>query len=136
VPRFSLDFGGVQGAAQRSMIVKMNRAVLVVQRAVKEKINVGGTAAFPSMEGEPPHKVSTRLFQSIVTKVYTAGSLVIGLVGSKVIYARRLELGFVGTDRAGRNVQQGPRPYLRPAFRESSEAVKRELGGTPISGGV
>jgi hypothetical protein len=118
------------------MIVKMNRAVLVVQRAVKEKINVGGTAAFPSMEGEPPHKVSTRLFQSIVTKVYTAGSLVIGLVGSKVIYARRLELGFVGTDRAGRNVQQGPRPYLRPAFRESSEAVKRELGGTPISGGV
>lgn len=39
-----------------------------------------------------------------------------GVWGSTdVVYARRLELGFVGKDRLGRRYNQRPYPYLRPA---------------------
>ena len=37
-------------------------------------------------------------------------------VGSNVVYARRIELGFRGYDRLGRYYDQRPRPYLRSAL--------------------
>jgi hypothetical protein len=33
-----------------------------------------------------------------------------------MVYSRRLELGFSGTDSAGRHYNQPPYPYLRPAY--------------------
>jgi len=38
------------------------------------------------------------------------------ITGSNVEYARRIEHGFVGKDRLGRNYNQAPKPYLHPAF--------------------
>ena len=39
-----------------------------------------------------------------------------GLWGvADVVYARRMELGFQGTDAKGRHVNAQPRPWLRPA---------------------
>lgn len=39
-----------------------------------------------------------------------------GLWGvADVVYARRMELGFTGTDAAGRTINAKPRPWLRPA---------------------
>jgi hypothetical protein len=40
---------------------------------------------------------------------------------------RRLEFGFVGIDAAGRNINQEPRPAMRPALRESREEIVRRI---------
>lgn len=39
-------------------------------------------------------------------------------IGTNVEYARRLELGFVGTDSLGRTYNQPPYPFLVPALNE------------------
>lgn len=46
-----------------------------------------------------------------------------GYVGSNVEYARRIELGFVGTDSLGRKYNQKPRPYLRPALEKNRKRI-------------
>lgn len=58
-------------------------------------------------------------------------------VGTDVVYARRIELGFEGTDSLGRTYHQSPRPYLRPALDETkgevistvARAVRQQLEG-------
>lgn len=47
-----------------------------------------------------------------------------GVVGTNVEYARRLELGFVGTDSLGRIYNQLPRPYLRTALEKNRKEIK------------
>ena len=39
------------------------------------------------------------------------------------VYALRLEFGFVGVDRAGRNINQGPRPYWRVVMSQNRRAI-------------
>lgn len=48
------------------------------------------------------------------------GSGLTWTVGTDVEYARRIEFGFVGQDRLGRNYNQAAQPYLTPA----AEAVR------------
>jgi len=48
-------------------------------------------------------------------------------IGTDVIYARRLEYGFVNPDALGRVYHQPARPYLRPAMEENREAVMEEI---------
>ncbi|MBA7558320.1 hypothetical protein ES705_51119 [subsurface metagenome] len=50
-----------------------------------------------------------------------------GVVGSNVVYARRLELGFVGADSLGRIYNQLPRPYLRPALHKNEKKIAKLL---------
>jgi len=45
-------------------------------------------------------------------------------IGTNVPYAARLEYGFIGKDKLGRRYNQPPRPYLRPALRESKGEVR------------
>lgn len=69
-----------------------------------------------SRVGESPHKRTGTLQRGFKFKIKT------GLIGvslrifTDVPYSRRLEFGFVGTDRLGRNINQGPRPYWRKAI--------------------
>ena len=48
--------------------------------------------------------------------------------GFEPAYARRIEYGFFGTDRLGRNYHQAAQPYMRPAFdakqAEAAEVIK------------
>lgn len=44
-------------------------------------------------------------------------------IGTNVVYARRIEYGFVGRDRRGRVYNQAAKPYLRPAFDAKKEAA-------------
>lgn len=39
-------------------------------------------------------------------------------------YARRIEMGFVGTDSLGRHYHQAPEPFMRPAFDNKVDAAK------------
>jgi hypothetical protein len=73
----------------------------------------------PSLEGEPPKRLTGALIQSVSTRVQRRGTTaVVGIVAAGTKYARRLELGFVGTDSRGRHYSQGPRPWLRPSLEE------------------
>lgn len=101
----------VQRQAERGMV----RAMIHLEGKVIRKISKGQP---PSRPGEPPHVLTGRLRQSITHQVEVVGREVIGRVGTNVEYGRRLELGFVGTDSLGRNVNQAQRPYLRPTLLE------------------
>lgn len=48
-------------------------------------------------------------------------------VGTNLVYARRIEYGFIGADKLGRVYNQRPRPYLRPAFDTQGPAVERDF---------
>ena len=58
-------------------------------------------------------------------------------VGPTVIYSRRLDLGFVGTDSLGRIYNQQPRPFFTPAWQKNirraiaiyAEEWAKALGG-------
>lgn len=69
----------------------------------------------PSKPGQPPHVLYGDLRQSINHTVEKRKSAVVLRIGSNDQKARRLELGFMGTDKLGRRYRQEPRPYLRPA---------------------
>lgn len=93
----------------------MDRAVTFLRDEVKRSINVGNpTGREPSAPGEPPRKVSTRLFQSIAKAVVRTPREVIGAYGSNVEYAIYLELG---------TKRMLPRPYLRPALHNNRKRV-------------
>jgi hypothetical protein len=49
-------------------------------------------------------------------------------VGTDVPYAARIEYGFVGADSLGRRYHQVARPFARPAFDETRDAVTKEVG--------
>lgn len=109
---------------------RLRKAGILVRDAVKRSINRGNARGkFPSLEGEPPKKVSTRLFQSITaSEPMTDAKGRVVYVGTKIIYARRLELGFMGTDSRGHVIHQGPRPYVRPGLHNNRDQIAGILG--------
>lgn len=52
-------------------------------------------------------------------------NIFVGVMGTNVEYARRIELGFVGTDKLGRSYNQAPRPYLRKAYEHHKDWRKQ-----------
>lgn len=52
------------------------------------------------------------------------------MIGTDVIYGPRVEFGFVGKDKLGRQYNQAARPYLRPAFEQNKDAAIEEVGAT------
>jgi len=53
----------------------------------------------------------------------------VGAIGTNVEYARRLELGFVGTDSLGRTYNQKPRPHLIPAYERHRLKILAKFNG-------
>jgi hypothetical protein len=116
----------------------MTLGMLAVHATVVKKLSIGQPVTRtksgrlvglgPSTPPDPPHVLTGRLRQSIAWEVERTETAVIGRVGTNVVYARRLELGFVGTDAAGRNINQAPRPYLRPSLEENRTEILRRLG--------
>lgn len=51
----------------------------------------------------------------------------VGVVGTDLVYARRVEYGFVGVDALGRFYDQAPRAHLGPAFDIHSADFVRDL---------
>lgn len=74
-----------------------------------------------------PYRTGT-LRRSIHTEVDAGGAKAEASVGTDVPYAARLEFGFEGKDKLGREYHQPPRPYLRPALDENMDAAAREIG--------
>lgn len=68
--------------------------------------------------------LSGTLRRSITVEVVAPGDV---RVGSDVAYARRIEYGFQGADSRGRSYHQAAQPYLRPAFDENRERIRRAV---------
>lgn len=102
----------------------MTRAMLYLEGRIIRKISRGQP---PSKPGEPWHTLYGTSKRSMTHQVEVGNREVIGRVGSNVVYVRRLEFGFVGIDAAGRNINQEPRPAMRPALRESREEIVRRI---------
>jgi hypothetical protein len=135
----------VVDAALRSTEKKIGQACALVVRVAKTKLNVMRSNSIrrkqyttkkgyvryrliqsgASEPGEPPRRVTGRLYNSVQYRVVRTRTEVIGVVYSDDKKARRLELGFVGTDSLGRKYNQAPRPWLRPSYQESMGAIRR-----------
>jgi len=85
-----------------------------------------------SRPGEPPAVDTGKLRQSITYNLFLTNNNIVLRVGSSIgkrgsgvtrKYPRRLEFGFVGTDKLGRKVRQLPRPWLYPAYRRRKQQI-------------
>lgn len=120
--RFSWNHSKVLAEVDKRIERGLERAAMFVEGVVIKSISEGQP---PSVPGEPPHVLRGRLRQSVTHKVFKQAGKWIAVIGAGVKYARRLELGFVGTDSKGRNVSQAPRPYLRPAIVNNRDKILR-----------
>jgi hypothetical protein len=99
------------------------------------KTNVAAAAQlFEDEAKELVHVASGNLRDHIHTETVTDEELVQTLIvtpideaankyGFDPAYARRLELGFIGTDSLGRHYHQPPFPYMRPARDNKQDAA-------------
>ena len=74
-----------------------------------------------SSPGEPPAVATGQLRQSVRTQVDNSSSMVIGYVGSTLVYAPCLEFG---------TKKMSPRPWLKPSFEKSEPKLREILGGS------
>ena len=76
-----------------------------------------------SKVGSSPHRRSGDLRTSFEFDVKQSLFSVTLRVFTDIAYALRLEFGFVGTDRLGRNINQGPRPYWRVVMAQNRTKI-------------
>lgn len=131
-----IDRAKAYAIAAEALKRNMERAMMFVEGVVIRSINRGQpvervgkrlVGLDPSREGEPPKVLYGRLKQAQTHEVLETEDAVIGRMGSNVEYQRRLELGFVGTDKAGRNISEGPRPHLVPALQNNKIKIAEIL---------
>jgi hypothetical protein len=117
------EFTGSLTALTARMHAATNTGLLEAGHAVEAQAKTNAS-------GRPgPNVVSGTLRRSIhVEGPANAGSLGRKVeVGPSVIYGRRVELGFSGTDSRGRSYDQPPYPYLGPALDALRPTVLPEI---------
>lgn len=117
---FTLNAAGVARWAQMATAARTTALRAGVTSAALLVENDARPLA-PYLTGTLRRSIRTELMQESETKM-------IAHVGSSEPYARRMELGFVGTDSLGRRYNQAPRPYLRPALDMNKDNIVREVG--------
>lgn len=128
--RIEIRLSHVEEELARVMERKLEAAAMIVEGIAIQKLSVGQpvrrTASGrlvglnPSRPGEPPHVLYGLLRQKMTHQVNRNGTRITADVGSATVYARALELGFVGNNRT-----LAPRPYLRPSLAEAWPEIVR-----------
>lgn len=90
-------------------------------------VRSGGNLVMNDAKRMAPYRTGT-LRRSIHVEVEAGQGKAEATVGTDVPYAARLEFGFDGKDKLGREYHQPPRPYLRPALDENMDAAAQEMG--------
>lgn len=117
----------VRAALRARLSRNLDAATTVLQGGVRLAINRGNAdGTNPSKVGEPPKKVTARLFQSIATGRADTKDELVGQVGSNLIYARVHELGHTGT-ASGEVVDTKARPFLRPTLARLRDTLGKVL---------
>jgi hypothetical protein len=141
------NLAALEAATDALLLQNVKQAAAFVEGRVKESLSVrneprrrtkprkdGGVSRMvglnPSKEGEPPRVMEGVLRGNVAHAVTVTSTEVSGYVGIKKDsqankYAVRLELGMHGTDKLGRNVNQGERPYLRPGVADNKDAIMK-----------
>lgn len=108
---------------------RMGRAMGALRSEIKRMVSRPYPPA--SRPGNYPKLRSGDYKRSIEKYVHmsVSGKSIVGRVGTDSPYARRLEYGFVGVDRLGRNYNQAPRPHFRPISKRMSPKMAKILVG-------
>lgn len=86
------------------------------------------TQARANASGRPgPRAITGHHRRSITSKTTVTPAAVEAIIGPTSPQGRRLELGFVGVDSAGRHYHQPPFPYLQPAMDKYAEQFIKEM---------
>lgn len=104
-----------------------SRLNAIASALTPEQLSIAMVAAVKIVESAAKANapiVSGTLRRSILTVPIPGGAA----VGTNLVYARRIELGFSGTDSLDRSYDQAPQPYLRPAFDEHRNVVIVNFG--------
>lgn len=121
----AIDRGNIlDNALRAAALVAMNAAkqkAAVLAGNLRRSIHVGGF-------GDGLESPSTG------TDIGPAPGSHVVAVGTNVVYAKRIEFGFAGTDSLGRTFHQPAQPYLRPALDENKREMTAEFGEAVIDG--
>lgn len=120
-----------------AVTVELKNANRLKRQFGEAAARVAGTGLLPALQAgallvqngameRAPYRTGT-LRRSIHIESDESSGQPVVLVGTDVVYARRIEYGFIGEDRLGRRYDQSPQPYLRPALDENREAIRREV---------
>lgn len=127
------------GAEVRGKTLKRaaTAGALVIETAAKVSMSAASHSGIQygshraSAPGETPAVDTGILVNSISTWVDSQSSDEITMgIGSGIIYAARLEFGFMETDSLGRNYHQKPRPYMRPAVDNNEDKIMQAISVT------
>ena len=99
-------------------------AGILLQREIKERLNLGKSP--PASEApNGPFKDTGTLGRSIqVDDSKAKGKKPSVRVGTSLVYAARLEFGYVGADSRGRVINQAARPYMRDSLNNNVKEMR------------
>lgn len=122
--KFNFDVKGVRKAVEQAGEKPIGQAALMVERKAKEILNVGGGVdRLPSKPGEPPHKQTGNLQNSIMTARVTRRLYIVGPT-LNAFYGRVLEFG-------GRLI--AARPFMFPALKAVKPRISKLWKNLPLS---
>lgn len=129
-----LNLKGTELALRAYLNKTMARVAFYLEGVVKSSlVNSSNGGRTPSSPGQAPHVLTGALRSSITGKVVNGSGHVSSIygvsVGTASAYAKRLELGFYGTDSKGRKYNQAPRPFLKPAYQNNRRKIKQIIRG-------
>ncbi len=127
VTEFSAAIDRLILRANAAAIEAVTTGAALIERNAKSNFEGNHKKGQPHVGGSKPNVVTGTLRRSIHSE--PVEQLSVGRyqakVGPSVIYGRRIELGFRGSDSLGRNYRQPPYPYFGPAV----EAAQPLLDG-------
>ena len=135
IEQFTAALNRMDAEVRGSTLKKAATAgALVIETAAKISMSAASHSGIQygthraSAPGETPAVDTGVLVNSISTWVdsQSSDSITMG-IGSGIIYAARLEFGFMETDSAGRTYNQQPRPYMRPAVDNNVAKIEQAI---------
>lgn len=116
--------GGLAAVAQLERLRNVDGAMIAVQRSAER----GRSMAVNNASGAPgPNVRSGDYIRSFTAVVERQPNAIVGYIGTNKPQARRLEIGYTGTDSAGRTYNDKPRPHWGPVHDALPEILREEL---------
>ena len=113
----------VAGGLEISNEAKINAPYIT--GTLERSIHIGGHVS-ESAPGFTPHDVAGDYSDIGGEKIESNAASI--LIGTNLVYAKRLEFGFNGPDKLGRIYHQPAQPYLRPAVDTKKERAFKVIG--------
>lgn len=117
----------LRDAAQSGLKLSVPEAAQLFVEEAKAMVPVDTGRLQEAIHAETFEDEATRQTMQVAPFVEAANEY-----GFDPAYARRIEYGFFGADKLGRNYHQAAQPYMRPAF-DSKQAEAREVIKTGIT---